>query len=114
MNEEEKVDEKVTEVINTLLKTGLSISKCSPETMTRIETVIEKLSALSSLQTQIQVPINVIQAVDGGVNPLVLEKNQMNALVDKNQKTKGRIESLRAFRAELANLIKSNYPELIE
>lgn len=111
---EGEAEDLVIEVVNTLLKTGLSIAKSSSETTERVSQVVSKLLSLSRVQTLKKVPINLIQVVDGGVNPLELEKNQLKALADKNQKTKGRIESLKFFRDELALLVKANYPDLID
>ena len=69
----------------------------------------------------------MIQVVDSGVNPDQIQKQQIQTLVDKNQKLNGRIQSLKVLfiirlsfnifikqllKHELNAQIALNYPEI--
>lgn len=41
------------------------------------------------------IPMNMIDVVDAGVNPNQIQKQQIQTLVDKNQKLNGRLKSLK-------------------
>jgi mediator of RNA polymerase II transcription subunit 10 len=119
MAKQGNIENSLVEITNNLLKAGISIANGAQDSNTKLRevtTLINHLkpesTALETPHGTIELPLNLIQVVDQGINPDLLEKDQVKALVDKNQKSKGRIESLKYFREELKNQIRLNYHEL--
>jgi hypothetical protein len=53
------------------------------------------------------IPMNMVEIVDAGVNPDQIQKQQIQTLVDKNQKLNGRIRSLKVFLISFIFIISS-------
>ena len=66
---------------------------------------------MSNFKLQKNIP-NILQIIDDGINPDSYKRDQIQLFIDRNQKTKGRIESLSLFKQELKTQIEANYPDL--
>ncbi|KAJ3326216.1 Mediator of RNA polymerase II transcription subunit 10 [Boothiomyces sp. JEL0866] len=113
-----KVESKLVEISNLLYKTGVTVSNFEENSNEvlhrRLNKIMDCLVDLNQLKEQIDidVPLNILEVVESGVNPDLVRKDQIQTLVDKNQKTKGRLEALKMFKNDLTAQIELNYPEL--
>ncbi|KAJ3274900.1 Mediator of RNA polymerase II transcription subunit 10 [Terramyces sp. JEL0728] len=102
-----KVESKLVEISNLLYKTGVTVSNFEENSNEvlhkRLNKIMDCLVDLNQLKDQIDidVPLNILEVVESGVNPDLVRKDQIQTLVDKNQKTKGRLEALRVFSINL-------------
>ncbi|KAI8895933.1 mediator complex, subunit Med10 [Globomyces pollinis-pini] len=101
-----------------LYKAGVTVSDYQENSdkvlQARIQTLVETLKSLDELKDTVKkdIPMNMIEVVENGINPALLRKDQIQTLVDKNQKTNGRIQSLKLLKSELESQIEVNYPDL--
>ncbi|KAJ3274889.1 Mediator of RNA polymerase II transcription subunit 10 [Terramyces sp. JEL0728] len=102
-----KVESKLVEISNLLYKTGVTVSNFEENSNEvlhkRLNKIMDCLVDLNQLKDHIDidVPLNILEVVESGVNPDLVRKDQIQTLVDKNQKTKGRLEALRVFSINL-------------
>jgi hypothetical protein len=106
-----ETQQKLLDLVHLILKTGMSID--STQLPTRINEIVQSLSQLESDPTDFSIPLNVLECVDNGINPDLILKQQLQTIVDKNQKTKGRILSLELLKDEITNQMKLHFPDLI-
>jgi hypothetical protein len=81
-------------------------------TQKRIQEMIQLLQEIK-VENDFMIPMNVLEMVDHGINPDVLRKEQLQTIVDKNQKTHGRLRSIQLFHDELEQQIRSCFPDLL-
>jgi hypothetical protein len=112
------IDKKLVALTNEMYKSGVTIAynRQTPLLGERINSIIEILSELDESckngEITKEIPMNFVEVVDAGVNPDLVQKQQLQTLVDKNQKTNGRLQSLKFFRDELEAQIAANYPDI--
>ena len=114
----EQLQKKLQDTINTVFKAGITYTDHRPESQTilkdRITSIIAHMQDLDQLPFQdFPIPLNVIECVDAGVNPDLLRKDQVQLIVDKNQKTTGRLKSIAMFRDELQLQMSAHFPDLV-
>ena len=101
-----------------LAKTHAEISNDDPnpslfKRLNQMQLMLNELDILKDSEKTI-IPIQVMEAVDNGINIKKYKKDQLQLFIDKNQKTKGRIESLCMFQNELKSQIELKYPDLFK
>ncbi|KAJ3417033.1 hypothetical protein HDV05_007515 [Chytridiales sp. JEL 0842] len=118
--EPSQVEIKLLELLDTLFKISLTVADFQPDSnailQKRINRVASQLSDLNSLKEtlDLKVPMNVLDYIDDGKNPDLYTKELVQLLVDKNQKTKGRVDAIQTLRNDLGKELRRNYPELLE
>jgi hypothetical protein len=78
----------------------------------RLQDLLHLLQQIK-VETDFMIPMNVLEMVDHGINPDLLRKEQLQTIVDKNQKTHGRLCSIQLFHDELEQQIRSHFPDLL-
>ncbi|KAJ3307098.1 hypothetical protein HDV03_002609 [Kappamyces sp. JEL0829] len=117
---EKQVEKQLVSLTNEMYKSGVTIAfgrqtALLGERINRIVALLSDLDAkCKSGEIEKEIPMNFIEVVDAGVNPDLVQRQQLQTLVDKNQKTNGRIQSLRLFKEELEAQMAVNYPEILE
>lgn len=104
MKEKDHVQTKIESILNHLYKDGIRLSHSMQP---QINTLVTLLSPIESNR---EIPVNYCQLIDEGINPDLLQKDQLIALASKNQKLKGRLVSLALFKDELESLVAVNFP----
>lgn len=98
-----------------LLKTGITLKEFQENSTDilhkRVQSIVDLLIQLQTIKVEKQIPMNLIECIDSGVNPDLLFKASVQTLADNEQKQKGRSESLKLFRDELLKQIAINFPE---
>lgn len=61
-----------------------------------------------------QIPLDVIRLVDDGKNPDEFTKDLINNCIQRNQATKGKVDSFKALRKHLLEEVEEAYPEETE
>ena len=56
----------------------------------------------------LELPWSVLEAVDRGENPQAMIREQVQTLVDKNQKTHGRIVAIQQLKEQLEKSLLAN------
>ncbi|KAL2913516.1 Mediator of RNA polymerase II transcription subunit 10 [Polyrhizophydium stewartii] len=111
------LEAKLVETLDTLLKLGMTVFDYQPESgevlNRRINTLIQCLADLDDMKRDIDVsiPVSLLEIVDNGINPDLYTSDMVQALVDKNQKTNGRVESIKMLRDELWRELSRNFPD---
>ncbi|KAJ3111768.1 Mediator of RNA polymerase II transcription subunit 10 [Phlyctochytrium bullatum] len=115
----EEVEQKVLELVNLLFRTGVTVYDFQPggapilhRRINDIATNMAELDKLKDKLEDIQIPLNLVDFIEDGHNPDIYTKDLVQALVDKNQKTNGRIQMMKQFRNDLEREILTNFPEL--
>ncbi|EGF83434.1 hypothetical protein BATDEDRAFT_22126 [Batrachochytrium dendrobatidis JAM81] len=114
----EQLEVKLLQTLETLLKISMTVHDFQPESgpvlNTRIETLVQCLLDMNDAKanTDIQVPFSLLEVVENGINPDQFTSDLVQTLVDKNQKTKGRIESIKILKDEIRTQLERNYPGL--
>ncbi|KAH6562245.1 hypothetical protein BASA50_001186 [Batrachochytrium salamandrivorans] len=115
---QEKLEAKLLETLDTLLKISMTVYDFQPESGAvlnkRIGSLVGCLTDLDGManSTDIQVPINLLEVVENGINPDQFTGDVVQTLLDKNQKTNGRIESIKILKDEMRAQLQRNYPAL--
>ncbi len=104
-----EIEQQLLNFVHLLLKTGISID--SPQLPLLMNEIITQLQLLETNTIPIDIPISLLECIDQGLNPDLLLKQQLQTIVDKNQKTHGRLLSIKLLHDELSSLAKSSYPD---
>ncbi|KAI9335376.1 mediator complex, subunit Med10 [Zopfochytrium polystomum] len=116
----EEAERKLEDALETLLKISITVANYQPESgpvlQRRINEYVTQLADLDVLKEDldVRVPLSVLEAIDEGKNPDQLTRDLVQILVDKNQKTNGRVRAMQDFSKELTSELQRNYPSLLE
>eukprot|EP00842_Homolaphlyctis_polyrhiza_P003873 jgi/Hompol1/4487/HPOL_000549-RA len=112
---EQLLEAKLRQTIDTLLRIAMTVHDFQPESASvlnrRINSLIKCLAEMDDMKgdVDLQVPMDLLEVVESGVNPDRYVADLVQTLVDKNQKTNGRIDSIKMLRDQLNIQIASNF-----
>jgi hypothetical protein len=117
------MDLKIQEIVNMIFKAGVTLSDIKTDTNSILHERLQKVTLLLKELEELDyddylVPMNVIEysilirCVDNGMNPDLIKRDQLQTIIDKNQKTNGRLKSIKLFHDELRGQMRVHFPEL--
>ncbi|KAI8853741.1 mediator complex, subunit Med10 [Chytridium lagenaria] len=111
--------QKLQDFVNLLFRIGVTVYDFQPGSgpilHRRINDLAAQMEDLEKIKNQlndIRVPFNLISHIEEGHNPDIYTKDLIQHLVDRNQKTNGRIQTMKQFRSDLEREILANFPDL--
>lgn len=107
------LETKLTDVINTLFKAAqttidYSTSEHHQKLLTqRLEKVVDILAELDKLadHVDLNIPVSHINTINQGNSPLEILNESQKVLIDRNQKTNGRIKSMKLLKDEVKKVM---------
>ncbi|KAI8803096.1 mediator complex, subunit Med10, partial [Cladochytrium replicatum] len=116
----ETLEKKTLSVLDALFNLAVTVYDFQPEStpvlQNRVTDFTKQLAELDRHKNDVnvRVPLSLIDYVDGGQNPDLHTKELVQTLVDKNQKSSGRIASIKMLSDELKSEVALNYPDLMK
>ncbi|KAJ3216087.1 Mediator of RNA polymerase II transcription subunit 10 [Dinochytrium kinnereticum] len=96
------VEKKLQEFVNLLFRVGVTVFDFQPGSAPvlyrRINDLASQMEELDSMKDQMsstRVPFNLLDYIEDGNNPDIYTKDMIQMLIDKNQKTNGRIQMMK-------------------
>ncbi|KAJ3130290.1 hypothetical protein HK098_004337 [Nowakowskiella sp. JEL0407] len=111
----EEVEKRLLQISDTLYRLSITLLDFQPESsnvvLSRVDDYVRQLADLSAAneKVDVQFPAGLLEAIDEGKNPDLYMQHLIETLNDKNQKTNGRIESIKGLRDELRKEIEMNF-----
>ncbi|KAJ3085215.1 Mediator of RNA polymerase II transcription subunit 10 [Quaeritorhiza haematococci] len=111
---------KLQEYLDSLLKLCISVydfqPDCNQVVHRRVNDAVKRLGELDAMKhnLDVRIPVPLIDFIEDGRNPDVFIKDTIQSMVDKNQKTAGKIKSLTTLESCLESELERNYPDLLE
>ncbi|KAI8905016.1 hypothetical protein EDD86DRAFT_220212 [Gorgonomyces haynaldii] len=102
------MESKISQLLSVLFTTGTILADfqegSQPSLTNNLEKIRDLLLTLDKMadDIDIELPVEFVEMVEDGKNPRYEIYNHIRALVDKNQKTKGRVEAIEMFEKELS------------
>lgn len=111
-----EVENNTLAVIDSLYRLGVSLHdfQSLPIVHQRVNQYISNLAMLADKAGQVEqeaIPGALIHTISTS-NPELYTKELVQTLIDKNQKTAGKISTLEMFSADLEKQVAVNYPEI--
>jgi hypothetical protein len=101
------MESKMIDLINTLYKAAQTTIDYQPDSAKLLDKRLKHVSALLAEIDQLadtidlKVPIAQINSLNMGNNPQEMLQNSVKILVDRNQKTNGRIQNMKLLKDEI-------------
>ncbi|KAI8921793.1 transcription factor subunit Med10 of mediator complex-domain-containing protein [Entophlyctis helioformis] len=112
----EQLEATLLDTLDVLLKMGMTVYDYQPESADVLGRRINKLTAclagLDDLKHQasdVHIPMALLDVVEAGANPDLFLRDLVQTLTDKNQKSNGRVQSIRMLRQEMEAQVLRNY-----
>ncbi|KAJ3102132.1 Mediator of RNA polymerase II transcription subunit 10 [Phlyctochytrium planicorne] len=114
------VEKKVQGLVNHLFRIGVTVYDFQPGSAPilhrRINDLASQMVALDAAKedlNDVRVPFSLIDFIEEGKNPDIYTKDLIQLLIDKNQKTNGRIQTMKMFRNDLERELLSTFPDVL-
>ncbi|KAJ3235073.1 Mediator of RNA polymerase II transcription subunit 10 [Chytriomyces hyalinus] len=114
----ESLERKILHTISTLQKISLTTFDYQTDSVPVLHKRINQLTGhLAEVGRVVQkvdtnIPFNVVEFIEQGGNPDTYTRDATQVLVDKNQKTNGRIKAVSQLHDALLEELRKNYPDL--
>ncbi|VEL30517.1 unnamed protein product [Protopolystoma xenopodis] len=117
-NRFELLEEAIESIINHAREAGIIVCDYQPSItfQRRINELVIRLQDVNKLQNDFHdvfVPIEVFTKIDAGQNPQLYTRECMERALARNEAVRGKLESLRRFRALLMSELSSYFPNEI-
>ncbi|KAI8614915.1 mediator complex, subunit Med10 [Chytriomyces sp. MP71] len=114
------LEKRLVSGIHTLQKTAQTAfdfqADSGPVVHKRINKLTNTLKDMTDASKRVDtnIPIHVIDFIEAGGNPNAYVKDATQVLVDRNQKTHGRIKAIHNLHNALLEEVRKTYPDLYE
>jgi mediator of RNA polymerase II transcription subunit 10 len=116
--EQEDIERCLEEIIEDLRQLVIIVENFQSQELLdeKINTVINKYQQLEMKRHgyEIEIPLEIFEYIDAGQNPDLYLKKSLDECISKNERTKGKITTLQAFKEALEVEIEKAYPQELE